>query len=164
MGIDRGWWIITYGIFKRQKIKGQNLMEEDPKICELHKSLACEVDKGKFIRRMLGSKIVISIISTLFLLFISWCIWITNFTYVKAAEKSSERTISQKASKDMDEVKVEIKEIRNEIKSQTETINNKISNQTEAINKNQKDMLLLLMEIQKEQRRANGSIKKGSGE
>ena len=139
----------------RLKAEGESPMEEDedPKVCKLHKSLMYEVDKGKFLRRLFGNKIFISIVSTLFLFFISWCIWITNSAYVKAAEQSSERATAQKTSKDIDETKTEVKEIRNEIKGQTETIN-----------KNQKDMLLLLMEIQKEQRRANGSIKKGSGE
>jgi len=125
-------------------------MEEDQDVCKSHKSLACEVDKGKFIRRVFGSKVFISILSTLFLLFISWCIWITNFTYVKAAEVSSDKTVAQKTSKDVDEVKAEVKEIRNEMK-----------NQTEVINKNQLDMLKLLIDIRMEQRRSNGSQKDG---
>lgn len=121
--------------------------------CESHKSIVCEVDKGKFIRKIFGSKVFISILTFTFLTAISWCIWVTNCVYIRAAEVYSDKTIAQKASKDMDEVKIEIKEIRNEIKDQTE-----------AINKNQKDMLMLLIEIQKEQRRANGGIKKGGGE
>jgi len=125
-------------------------MEKEFEVCKSHKSLICEVDKGKFIRKIFGSKVFISIISTLFLLFISWCIWITNFTYIKASEQSSNQTIAQKASKDMDEVKGEMKEIRSEMK-----------NQTEVIYKNQKDMLILLIEIQKEQGRVNGSKKDG---
>jgi len=112
-------------------------MEKENEVCELHKSLACEVDKGKFIRRIFGSKIIISIIGTAFLFAISWGVWVTNFTYV-----------SKKVSENIDEVKQEMKEIKNEIKSQTE-----------AINKSQQDMLKLFIEIQKEQRRSNGGQK-----
>jgi len=137
----------------RLKAEGESPMEKESKVCELHKSLACEVDKGKFLRRVFGNKIFISIVGTTFLFAISWAVWVTNGVYVKAAEQSSEKATAQKTSKDIDEVKAEVKEIRNEIKGQTE-----------AINKNQKDMLILLIEIQKEQRRANGSVKKGAGE
>ena len=123
-------------------------MEEEKKICESHKSLACEVDKGKFMRRIFGSKIIISIISTAFLFAISWGIWVTNFIYIRAADQSSDKTSLQKLSKDIDEVKIETKEIKNEIKSQTEMIY-----------KNQQDMLKFLIEIQKEQRKSNGGQK-----
>jgi len=123
-------------------------MEKEPKVCESHKSLACEVDKGKFMRRIFGSKIIISIISTAFLFAISWGIWVTNFIYIRAADQSSDKTSLQKLSKDIDEVKQEIKEIKNEIKSQTETIN-----------KSQQNMLKLFIEIQREQRKSNGGQK-----
>jgi len=123
-------------------------MEKEPKVCESHKSLACEVDKGKFMRRIFGSKIIISIIGTAFLFAISWGIWVTNFIYIRAADQSSDKTSLQKLSKDIDEVKIETKEIKNEIKSQTEMIY-----------KNQQDMLKFLIEIQKEQRKSNGGQK-----
>ena len=123
-------------------------MEKEDKVCESHKSLACEVNKGKFMRRIFGSKIFLSILGTAFLFAISWGVWITNSVYVKATEQSSEKISSQKLSKDVDEVKVEMKEIKREIK-----------NQTEAINKGQQDMLKLLIEIQREQRKSNDGQK-----
>ena len=118
-------------------------MEEKDKVCELHKSLECEVNKGKFFRRVFGSKIFLSILSTAFLFAISWGIWATDSIYTKAADQSSEKAAAQKTSKDVDEVKEEVKEIRKEIKDQTEMIN-----------KNQQDMLKLLIEIQKEQKKS----------
>ncbi len=120
-------------------------MEEEKDICKLHESLKCEVDKGKFLRKVIGSKIILSILGTAFLFIISWGIWVTNFIYVKASEQSSERIITQKTSEDIDEVKEEVKEIKKEIKDQTETIN-----------KNQQDILKLLLEMQKEQRKNDG--------
>lgn len=123
-------------------------MEEDQKLCELHKSLACEVDKGKFFRRVFGSKVFISILGFAFLTAISWCIWITNFTYVKAADVNSNQTIAQQTSKNIDEIRGEMKEFRSEI-----------SNQNEKINKNQQDILKILIDIRMDQRRANGGQK-----